>query len=119
MAYYKIKNITNSLAKRDANKDKTLNISYNVGFIQKNYSLPVANEMIISCANLPVNIQSLRLKHFITVREISENEFLKNQRPNARKQETAAPKKVTPIKKTAKKVTPEKKAIKKVVEETK
>ena len=80
MAYYKIKNITQTLAKRDANKDKILNIKYNIGFIEKIYSLPVGQEMIISCTNLPTTIQSLRIKGFVTVREISENEFLKNQR---------------------------------------
>ena len=101
MAYYKIKNITNSLAKRHDNKNKTLDITYNVGFNKKTYILPVGGEMIISCMNLPVNIQTLRIKQLVTVKEISENEFLKSQRPNAKKQEpipvtkTNAPKKVT------------------------
>lgn len=106
MAYYKIKNITNTLGKRDTNKNKTLNIKYNVGFMQKNYSLGVGNEMIISCNILPTTVQSLRIKGFVTVREISENEFLKSQRPNAVKKVTPEPKKVVaekPVKKTKKK----------------
>ena len=86
MAYYKIRNITNTLPKRHESKDKVLNIIYNVGFIPKNYSLAIGNEMIISCGKLPTNIHKLRAKRLITVQEISENDFLKNQRPKAKKQ---------------------------------
>lgn len=85
MAYYKIKNITGSLAKRHQNKDMELKVEYLVGFQKKVYTLPVGQELVMSCKALPLQIHTLRAKGLVNVIEISENEFMKLQKPSAKK----------------------------------
>lgn len=85
MGYYKIKNITNNLGKRDTNKDLTLNVEYNVGFQKKYKKLPPNEEIIMQCKSLPASIHTLRVKKFIKINEISENEFIRLQKPSSGK----------------------------------
>lgn len=85
MAHYKIKNITNTLGKRHVSKDSVLNIEYHVGFQKKFSKLGVNDEALITCRTLPVSVQLLRAKKLITISEISENEFVRLQKPSARK----------------------------------
>lgn len=85
MAYYKIKNMTGSLAKRHQNKDSELKVEYLVGFQKKVHNLPVGQELVMSCRTLPVQIHTLRAKGLVSVTEISENEFMKLQKPSAKK----------------------------------
>lgn len=85
MAYYKIKNITGSLAKRHQNKDTELKVEYVVGLQKKIFNLPVGQELVLSCRTLPIQIHTLRLKGLVSVTEISENEFMKLQKPSAKK----------------------------------
>lgn len=112
MSYYKIKNITGKLPKRHINKDMKLNIEYHVGFQKKYHELSGDNEIVLSCRRLPVSIQSLRAKQLINIIEISENEFMRLQKPSAKKAPVSA--KVTkkaPV--SAKTETPKKPAVKK------
>jgi len=81
MAYFRIKNITSNLQKRDPNKDTTLDVEYNEGFKKKNQKLKPGAELYISSPNLPVEFHLLRMKRLITVNEISKNNFLKLQKP--------------------------------------
>lgn len=85
MSYYKIKNITGKLPKRHINKDMKLKIEYHVGFQKKFHELNFDGEIVLSCRKLPVSIHSLRAKQLINVIEISENEFMRLQKPSAKK----------------------------------
>lgn len=80
MGFYKIKNVTNRLPKRNPNKDRVLKIDYKVGFKNEFYNLKAGEEIAISCTNLPVNIHVLRAKSLITVSQISEGLFHKTKR---------------------------------------
>ena len=82
MGYYSIKNITNKLPKRHSKKDSSLIIHYNVGFKPSKYELKPNEEIFISCKTIPSNIQLLRIKSLVWVKEISENVFLKNKIEN-------------------------------------
>ena len=96
MAHYKIKNITGKLGKRHVNKDSVLNIEYHVGFQKKFRKLGVNDEVLLTCRTLPVSIQLLRAKKLVTITEISENEFVRLQKPSARRKpaQVEEPKKV-------------------------
>ena len=115
MAFFKIKNICDTLGKRDINKDRVVDIEYSVGFQKKTYKLNSGDEVVISCKTLPVSVRSLRVKELITVQEIDEHEFHRLQKPSAKKVEkknsseittttttTAPPVKVTKKKKITK-----------------
>lgn len=107
MAHYKIKNITGKLPKRHVNKDSVLSIEYQVGFHKKFKKLNINDEIVLSCRTLPVSIHGLRAKQLITVTEISENEFMRLQKPSARKVPVPTPpkKKEVVAKEPAKKKT--------------
>ena len=85
MAYYKIKNVTSGLAKRHPQKSTVLEIKYNSGFNISTHNLRPGQEIIIECKNIPVGLRNLRLKKLVTLREISENEFLKLKNPKPKK----------------------------------
>lgn len=96
MGYFKIKNITNTLGKRDINKDRELSVEYNIGFTKKVHKIKSGDELIISSKSLPVSAHQLRLKGLATVVEISENEFIRLQKPSAAKKKVVETKKVEP-----------------------
>lgn len=82
MTHYKIKNITNRLPKRHIEKDSVLKIEYHIGFQKKYKSLKPNEEMVLTCKKLPVSVHQLRMKNFIQVSEISENDFNRLQKPS-------------------------------------
>lgn len=102
MAHYKIKNITGKLPKRHVNKDTVLKIEYHVGFLKKFRSLNVGDELLLTCRTLPVSVQNLRAKQLVIISQISANEFVKLQKPSARRkppvEKKEAPKKEAPKK---------------------
>lgn len=98
MAHYKIVNITGKLPKRHINKDMILKIEYHVGFHKKYKDLNAGGEILLTCRTLPVSIHNLRAKKLITIKEISENEFVRLQKPSAKKIPVATVKKSTPKK---------------------
>lgn len=79
MGYYKIKNITNTLAKRHPRKDSVIKIDHKDGIKTKPYDLKSGEQITISCGNLPANLHLHRMKGLISVTEISENEFNKGK----------------------------------------
>lgn len=85
MLYYKIKSLTNTLDKRNNYKNRDLTINYNQGLLRKEYTLPTGNEIIFSCANLPVDIRKLEMQKLIIVENISESQFIKLQKPSSKK----------------------------------
>lgn len=84
MPHYKIVNITGKLPKRHMNKDISVNVEYHVGFQKKFSKLKVNDEILLTCKTLPVSIHQLRIKGLITIAEISENEFVRLQKPSSK-----------------------------------
>ena len=78
MAYFKIKNITNSLGKRHP-RFSTPQIIETKGLIttEKTIVQP-GHEVIIESDFLPVSAQQLRLKGFVLIQEINKNDYLKS-----------------------------------------
>lgn len=77
MSYYKLKNITNTLGKRDfkANTAQTVDFKDNI-----NSGSVVINpgaEIVVEASYLPVSAQKLRTEGVITVIEIERNTYLK------------------------------------------
>lgn len=76
MGYYKVKNITNTLAKRDSQKDKDLKISLNNGLFPIEQTIKSGSEVLIECMRIPTELQKLRVKGLVTILESSKNEYL-------------------------------------------
>jgi len=76
MGYYKIKNITKSLAKRDMQKNKDLSITLNDGLFPSEQIIQSGGEVLIECMRLPTELQKLRVKGLVTIVEVGKNEFL-------------------------------------------
>jgi len=81
MGYYKIQSLTNTLPKRDMNKNLVLDIEYKEGFSEKKYSLKPGGILYLASATLPIKLHQLRMKKLIIVSEISKNNFMKLQNP--------------------------------------
>lgn len=100
MAHYKIKSITGKLPKRHVDKDRTIDIEYHVGFQKKYRKLNANEEILLTCKTLPASVHSLRIKKLIVINEISENEFIRLQKPSSKpkkevKQDTFVEKQTT------------------------
>lgn len=76
MGYYKVKNITNTLAKRDSQKDKDLTIKLNDGLFPIEQTIKSGTQVLIECMKIPTELQKLRVKGFVTIVEASRNEYL-------------------------------------------
>jgi uncharacterized pyridoxal phosphate-containing UPF0001 family protein len=82
MAYYKVKNITNTLAKRDSQKDSKLTITLNNGLFPSDQSIGVGQDVLIECMRVPTELQKLRVKGLVTIVEVSKNEYLNRLKEN-------------------------------------
>lgn len=102
MNTYKLTNITNRLNKRHPNFSSTLNIDYVDQMERKNLLLKSDETIFFTATSLPLSLHRLRMKGFITVSEVSEQEVLKLQNKETSKKETkkSSPKKSTPKKTT-------------------
>ena len=80
MGYYKIKNLTGGFSKRDMNKDKVLNIDLFNKFEKTTYKLNVNDTLYLNLTLIPTPIHVLRMKKFISIVEISKNEFEKQNK---------------------------------------
>lgn len=78
MGYYKIKNLTNKLDKRDVNKNKIIDVNLNSGMRVSNYKISVNDVLYIEFKSIPVELHKERMKGYISIVEISKNEFLKH-----------------------------------------
>ena len=94
MGYYKVKNITKSLAKRDMQKDKDLTVTLNDGLFPSDQVIESGGEFLIHCTKLPTELQKLRVKGLVTIVEVGKNEFL------SKLKESEKPKKPTEKKET-------------------
>jgi len=81
--FFKIINITSSLAKRHPKKNSTLEVKYANGFKTETKQLFPGAELFIICDRLPMNIQKLNLEKLIIVNRITENEYKRTQRKSA------------------------------------
>lgn len=77
MGYYKLKNITNTLGKRDMNLNTVQNITFKDIIGVNNIALNPGSEIIIEATYLPVSAQKLRADGLITVVEIDKNAYQK------------------------------------------
>lgn len=77
MAYYKIKNITNTLGKRDSKSNTAQNIEFKDIIGASNISITPGGEIVIEATYLPVSAQKLRAEGIITVVEIDRNTYQK------------------------------------------
>lgn len=75
MAFYKIKNMTGSLGKRDKNKNKVLNIEFLNKFEKNTYTLGINDTIYLKLETIPLTLHQLRINGFINIIQISENEF--------------------------------------------
>jgi hypothetical protein len=91
MAYYKITNLTSNFPKRDVNKDRVIDINLANGFTKQNYKLSVNDVLYVQFNKIPVDLHKKRMQGFISITEISQNEFLihvnKKKSPNKIKPE--------------------------------
>ena len=101
MGYYKIKNVTNSLAKRHSQKNKSVSVKLNEGLFQSEHVIESGDQLVLECIKLPIDLQKLRMKGYITVVEISKNQFLSTLKEIDRpEQPTAVKEKPQPKTKT-------------------
>ena len=107
--FFKIINITSSLAKRHPKKNTSLDVKYGSGFKSETKTLVPGAELFIICDRLPMNIQKLNLEKLIIVNRITENEYKRTQR------KSAIPKTINKIMKSV--VEPEVKVIEEKIEE--
>ena len=75
MNTYKITNITNLLGKRDFNYNTTLNIDILDGMLRKNIEVKPSMSVYVTLNKLPLNIHRLRIKGWVSVSIVGENEL--------------------------------------------
>jgi len=77
MGYYKIKNMTNTLGKRDSKVNTTQNIEFKDIIGASMIVIEPGNEIVIEATYLPVSAQKLRAEGLIMVVEIDRNTYQK------------------------------------------
>lgn len=80
MRNFKIKNITDALNKRDANKSRILDIACVEGFEKKITKLGAGKTMYLTTNSLDVSIHKMRVDKLITVIEVNKNEVYRKNR---------------------------------------
>lgn len=75
MGKYRIKNLTDSFGKRDANYNKTVSFQVSNGLMKKTITIEPGDELYIELKILPLDLQRLRIKNVIAVTEIGNLEF--------------------------------------------
>lgn len=116
MAIFKIKNITNTLGKRELNYNKTLEIEFVDGMRKRKMLLQPNMESYLKVDKLPISVHKLRISGHVTVTEITEMEFnsilsktKENIEKNSAEKKKPAPKKTATKSKTATKTVTTKK----------
>ena len=77
MANYKITNITNTAGKREIGFNSTLNIDYVDSMMKRTVKVKPGEVVFLRIHSLPMSVRKLRVKNFISVVEVTDNE-LKN-----------------------------------------
>lgn len=75
MGKYRIKNLTDSFGKRDADYNKTVSFQVSNGLMKKTITIEPGDELYIELKILPLDLQRLRIKNVIAVTEIGNLEF--------------------------------------------
>ncbi len=76
MGFFKIRNITPSLSKRDSRQNTPQSIELTGTYSKSNLVLPPNAEFVFESNFLPVQLHKLRVENVISVLEISRDEFL-------------------------------------------
>jgi hypothetical protein len=77
MANYKITNITNTAGKREIGFNTILSIEYVDSMMKRTVKVKPGEVVFLKIHSLPMSVRKLRVKKFISVVEITDNE-LKN-----------------------------------------
>lgn len=75
MGKYRIKNLTDSFGKRDADYNKVVSFQVSNGLMKKTITIEPGDELYIELKILPLDLQRLRIKNIVTVTEIGNLEF--------------------------------------------
>ena len=75
MGKYRIKNLTDSFGKRDADYNKVVSFQVSNGLMKKTITIEAGDELFIELKILPLDLQRLRIKNIVTVTEIGNLEF--------------------------------------------
>lgn len=75
MGKYRIKNLTDSFGKRDADYNKVVSFQVSNGLMKKTITIEPGDELFIELKILPLDLQRLRIKNIVTVTEIGNLEF--------------------------------------------
>jgi hypothetical protein len=75
MEYFKIKNITNELDKRNSKYNTNIEFNYVDGMRNKVVSIEPGNEIFFQCNELPLSLRKLKLNGFVIVNVISKDLF--------------------------------------------
>lgn len=77
MSTYKITNISQLAAKRDAKYNSIIDIEYVDEMVKKIISVKPNETIYLTVSSLPLSVHRLRIKNLITVNEISASELNK------------------------------------------
>lgn len=77
MGYYKIKNVTDTLAKRHAKVNTTQNIDISDSFKSQLVSIAPSEEFLLESNFLPISLHKLRSEGLINIIEMDKNSFHK------------------------------------------
>jgi len=80
MKYFKIKNLTNTLKKRNARANIVLEITYIDNMVKKSKKIHPDEVLFLQLISLPLSIHKMRINGLIAVNEISRDEFLMEQK---------------------------------------
>jgi len=75
MGTFKITNITNTIGKRDAKFNTTINIEYVDKMMKKSIPVKAGDTIFLILPSLPLSVHSLRVKNLITVTEVGHDEL--------------------------------------------
>lgn len=77
MGYYKIKNITNNLAKRHAKLNTSQVVDLSTGINAQSITIAPDQEILLESNFLPVSLHKLRTEGLMTIVEIDKNTYQK------------------------------------------
>lgn len=116
MSTYKITNTTNLAGKRDFKYNSELDIQLVDNMVKKTIKIKPGDSVYLTVSSLPLSVHRLRVKHLVSVIEVSPNDIPKIAKPTKpkppKKKTVQSPKKTVTQKKS---VASKKKSTKKVV----
>src|SRR5579859_5706102 len=91
MGFYKIKNITPSLGKRNSKVNTSLMIDISSPLKENKVNLSPDAEFVMEANFLPISVHKMRTEGFLSVVEISKNEYQNAVATNKKRNEVPQP----------------------------